>query len=82
VAIDRQAAGRLGLSVEQVQDDLRALVEGQRAGVVMQDRRVPLVVRGSEPAHVARALCRAAPARRAASGAAVAAGAAGVATGR
>ena len=49
VAIDRQAAGRLGLSVEQIQNDLRTLVEGQRAGVVMQDaRRVPLVVRGSD----------------------------------
>lgn len=49
VAIDRQAAGRLGLTVEQIQNDLRALVEGQRAGVVMQDaRRVPLVVRGGE----------------------------------
>ena len=49
VEIDRQAAGRLGLSVEQIQNDLRALVEGQRVGVVMQDaRRVPLVVRASE----------------------------------
>lgn len=49
VAIDRQAAGRLGLTVEQIQNDLRALVEGQRAGVVMQDaRRVPLVVRGGD----------------------------------
>ena len=49
VALDRQAIGRLGLSVEQVQADLRALVEGQRAGVVVQDaRRVPLVVRGSD----------------------------------
>jgi cobalt-zinc-cadmium resistance protein CzcA len=49
VAIDRVAAGRLGLSVEQVQNDLRALVEGQRVGTVMQDaRRVPLVLRGGE----------------------------------
>ena len=49
VALDRQALGRLGLSVEQVQNDLRTLVEGQRAGVVMQDaRRVPLVVRGGD----------------------------------
>jgi cobalt-zinc-cadmium resistance protein CzcA len=37
VNIDRAAVGRLGLNVEQVQNDLRALVEGQRAGVVMQD---------------------------------------------
>ena len=49
VALDRQAIGRLGLSVEQVQADLRTLVEGQRVGVVVQDvRRVPLVVRGSD----------------------------------
>jgi len=49
VDIDRQAAGRLGLTAEQIQNDLRALVEGQRVGVVMQDiRRVPLVIRGSD----------------------------------
>jgi cobalt-zinc-cadmium resistance protein CzcA len=49
IDIDRQAAGRLGMTVEQIQNDLRALVEGQKVGVVMQDvRRVPLVVRGSE----------------------------------
>ena len=49
VTIDRVAAGRLGLTVEQIQNDLRALVEGQRVGIVMQDiRRVPLVLKGSE----------------------------------
>jgi cobalt-zinc-cadmium resistance protein CzcA len=48
VAIDRVAAGRLGLSVEQVQNDLRALVEGQVAGTVLVDaRRVPLLLRGA-----------------------------------
>ncbi len=48
VAIDRIAAGRLGLSVDQIQNDLRALIEGQKVGVVMQEvRRVPLVMRGS-----------------------------------
>jgi cobalt-zinc-cadmium resistance protein CzcA len=31
VNIDRAAAGRLGLNVEQVQNDLRALLEGRRA---------------------------------------------------
>ena len=47
VAIDRQAAGRLGLSIEQVQNDLRTLVEGQSAGTVLVDaRRVPLLLRG------------------------------------
>ncbi|MDD2610172.1 MAG: CusA/CzcA family heavy metal efflux RND transporter [Giesbergeria sp.] len=49
IQIDRMAAGRLGMTVEQIQNDLRALVEGQRVGTVMQEgRRVPLVVRGSE----------------------------------
>ncbi|MEY5098107.1 MAG: hypothetical protein RJA36_826 [Pseudomonadota bacterium] len=49
VEIDRVAAGRLGLSVEQIQNDLRALVEGERLGVVMQEgRRVPLVLRGGD----------------------------------
>ncbi len=49
VEIDRVAAGRLGLSVEQIQNDLRALVEGERLGVVMQQgRRVPLVLRGGD----------------------------------
>lgn len=49
IALDRQAAGRLGMTAEQIQNDLRTLVEGQRVGVVMQDaRRVPLMIRGSE----------------------------------
>jgi cobalt-zinc-cadmium resistance protein CzcA len=47
VAIDRVAAGRLGLSVEQIQNDLRSLVEGQPVGTVLVDgRRVPLLMRG------------------------------------
>ncbi len=47
VAIDRLAAGRLGLSIEEVQNDLRTLVEGQLAGTVLVDaRRVPLLLRG------------------------------------
>ncbi len=49
IEIDRTAAGRIGLTVEQIQNDLRTLVEGKQVGVVMQDaRRVPLMVRGSE----------------------------------
>ena len=53
IDIDRQAAGRLGMTVDQIQNDLRALVEGQKVGVVMQEvRRVPLVVRGSEDLRV------------------------------
>ncbi len=47
VQIDRVAAGRLGLSAQDIQGTLHALVEGQRVGTVMQGiRRVPLVVRG------------------------------------
>jgi len=47
VAIDRVAAGRLGLTAEQIQNDLRVLVEGQPVGTVLVDgRRVPLLVRG------------------------------------
>ncbi len=50
IEIDRMAAGRLGMTIEQIQNDLRTLVEGQRVGTVMQDgHRVPLMVRGSEP---------------------------------
>ncbi|MEA3393986.1 MAG: CusA/CzcA family heavy metal efflux RND transporter [Pseudomonadota bacterium] len=47
VVIDRVAAGRLGLSVEQIQNDLRTLVEGLPVGTVLVDaRRVPLLLRG------------------------------------
>ncbi len=49
VDIDRAAAGRYGLTVEQVQNDLRTLVEGRTAGVVIEEgRRLPLIIRGSE----------------------------------
>ncbi len=49
IQLDRVAAGRAGLSVEAVQDDLRALVEGRQVGVVIeQGRRLPLLLRGSE----------------------------------
>lgn len=44
--IDRVAAGRLGMPIDELQDMMRAGVEGVRAGVVAQDgRRVPIVVR-------------------------------------
>lgn len=47
VDIDRTAAGRAGLSVESLQNDLRALVEGRTAGVVLEEgRRLPLLLRG------------------------------------
>ena len=49
VALDRQAIGRLGLSVEQVQSSLRTLIEGQRTGLVLQEaRRTPLLLRGGD----------------------------------
>jgi cobalt-zinc-cadmium resistance protein CzcA len=47
--IDRLAAGRFGLNVEDIQDALRAQVEGQRAGTVIEgNQRVPVVVRGPD----------------------------------
>ena len=49
VAVDRLQAGRLGLSVEEIQDALRIQIEGQRAGTVIEgNRRTPIVVRGAE----------------------------------
>ena len=49
VQIDRQAAGRLGVKVQDVQADLRRWVEGQTIGVVQEEgRRTPLVIRGGE----------------------------------
>jgi cobalt-zinc-cadmium resistance protein CzcA len=44
---DRLALGRLGLSVEKLQDQLRMLVEGWPAGIVYEgDRRIALMIRG------------------------------------
>ena len=49
VAVDRQVAGRYGLSVEDVQDALRVQIEGQRAGTVIDgNRRIPIVLRGPD----------------------------------
>ncbi|MHB1352536.1 MAG: efflux RND transporter permease subunit [Thiobacillus sp.] len=49
VAVDRLQAGRLGLSVEEIQDALRTQIEGQRAGIVIEgNRRTPIVMRGTE----------------------------------
>jgi cobalt-zinc-cadmium resistance protein CzcA len=75
VALDRQALGRAGLSVESVQNDLRALVEGRTVGVVVeQGRRLPLIVRGPEALQNSSTLfhqlgCRSAARRRSALGA-------------
>lgn len=47
VDIDRVAAGRVGMPVSDLQDMMRAEVEGVRAGVVADGvRRVPIVLRG------------------------------------
>jgi len=47
--VDRMAAGRLGLSVEEITDLLRSQVEGRNVGLVYEGaRRTPLVVRGAE----------------------------------
>jgi cobalt-zinc-cadmium resistance protein CzcA len=49
VIVDRLAAGRYGLSVEDVQDALRVQIEGQRAGMVIDgNRRIPIVLRGPD----------------------------------
>ncbi len=49
VELNRQAIGRLGLSVEDVQNALKSLVEGRTAGVIIENgRRIPLLVRGPE----------------------------------
>ncbi len=49
VIIDRLAAGRYGLSVEEVQDALRIQIEGQRAGTVIEgNQRIPVVIRGPD----------------------------------
>jgi cobalt-zinc-cadmium resistance protein CzcA len=47
VEIDRLAAGRLGLPIEDVQNALKALVEGLPAGLVVEPgRRTPVILRG------------------------------------
>jgi cobalt-zinc-cadmium resistance protein CzcA len=50
---DRLAAGRAGLTINEVQDDLRTLVEGRTVGVVLEEgRRLPLIVRGGSGARL------------------------------
>jgi cobalt-zinc-cadmium resistance protein CzcA len=49
IDIDRLAAGRLGLNVDDIQNDLRGLVEGKVLGVVLESgRRTPLLLRGAD----------------------------------
>lgn len=58
--IDARRAGRFGIDIETIQEELRAQVEGRRAGVIIEGtRRVPIVVRAtadlrSDPARFAR----------------------------
>jgi cobalt-zinc-cadmium resistance protein CzcA len=48
VVIDRLAAGRLGLSVDDISNTLRTQVEGRQLGTVIEDgRRTPLLLRGA-----------------------------------
>ena len=57
VDIDRVAAGRLGLGVDQIQNDLRTLIEGRVSGVVIEGgKRLPLLIRGSEQLHMSAEL--------------------------
>lgn len=47
LTIDRLAAGRLGLDIEQIQQILRAQIEGLSVGIVQEGvRRIPLVIKG------------------------------------
>ncbi len=56
VVVDRLAAGRYGLSVEDVQDALLVQIEGQRAGTVIAGgRRIPILLRGPDGVRVSPA---------------------------
>ncbi|MDP3440785.1 MAG: CusA/CzcA family heavy metal efflux RND transporter, partial [Azonexus sp.] len=47
VAVDRLAAGRFGLNVDDIQNDLKSLLEGRTVGTVIEGgRRTPVVLRG------------------------------------
>ncbi len=49
IAVDRLAAGRMGLNVDDIQNDLKALLEGRNVGTVIEKgRRVPVILRGPE----------------------------------
>ena len=49
LSADRMAAGRLGVSMDSLEQALRAQVEGVRLGTIYQDaRRIPLLLRGPQ----------------------------------
>jgi len=48
IRVDRLAAGRFGLNVEEVEDTLKGLLEGQIVGTVIESgRRLSLLIKGS-----------------------------------
>ncbi|MBU0688615.1 MAG: CusA/CzcA family heavy metal efflux RND transporter [Gammaproteobacteria bacterium] len=57
VIIDRLAAGRMGLNVDDIGVALRSQIEGQQLGTVIEDgRRTPLIMRGKEDIRLSPAL--------------------------
>ncbi|MFN3884751.1 MAG: efflux RND transporter permease subunit, partial [Rhodocyclaceae bacterium] len=57
VEVDRLMAGRFGLTVEDVASALRAQLEGQPLGLVLEGgRRTPLLLRGAEDVRLSPAL--------------------------
>jgi cobalt-zinc-cadmium resistance protein CzcA len=57
VVIDRLAAGRLGLSADEISNTLRSQIEGQQLGIVIEDsRRTPLLIRGESDVQQSPAL--------------------------
>jgi cobalt-zinc-cadmium resistance protein CzcA len=57
VVIDRLAAGRLGLSVDDISNTLRTQIEGRQLGNVIEEgRRTPLLVRGESDVQQSPAL--------------------------
>ncbi|MDX2309039.1 MAG: CusA/CzcA family heavy metal efflux RND transporter [Hyphomicrobium sp.] len=49
IEVDRMTAGRTGLSVTELQDELRAVLEGMPAGIVAEPgRRTNIVIRGDD----------------------------------
>ncbi|MEQ1578068.1 MAG: CusA/CzcA family heavy metal efflux RND transporter [Hyphomicrobium sp.] len=49
IIVDRMAAGRTGLSATRIEDELRALLEGTRAGTISEaNRRTNIIIKGQE----------------------------------
>ena len=56
VLIDRLQAGRLGLTVEEIQDALRVQIEGRPVGIVLENnQRTPILLRGPDRARLSPA---------------------------